>query len=103
MHVYSTAAQRQRVRGRGVLACAHLEHVVEDDVAEAFARGREDAGGLLHLVLLVARRLGILGQRHLLLLAHLVKLLLGILEFPQVSAGQQGQEEAGERKEKYFI
>lgn len=82
----------------------YLEHVVEDDVAEAFARSREDAGGLLHLMLLVARRLGILGQRHLLLLAHLVKLLFGVLEFPQISAGQRGRSggrvEVGEREKK---
>lgn len=73
-------------------------------MAEALARGREDAGGLLHLVLLVARRLGILGQRHLLFFAHLVELLFGVLEFPQVSAGQRGREggggTGGRRKEK---
>lgn len=56
-------------------------------MAEAFACGRQDVGGLLHLVLLVARHLGILSQRRLLLLAHLVKLLLGLFELTQVPKG----------------
>lgn len=58
----------------------NLQDVVEDDVSEALARGGEDVGGLLHLMLLVARSLGVLDQRRLLLLAHLVKLLLGFFE-----------------------
>lgn len=54
-------------------------------MSETLARGGEDVGGLLHLVLLVARSLGVLDQRRLLLLAHLVKLLLGLFEFAQVT------------------
>lgn len=49
-------------------------------MSETLARGGEDVGGLLHLMLLVARSLGVLDQRRLLLLAHLVKLLLGLFE-----------------------
>jgi len=65
----------------------YLQDVVEDDVAEALACGGQDVGGLLHLVLLVARCLGVPDERRLLLLAHLVKLLLGLLELAQVSGG----------------
>ena len=66
----------------------YLQDVVEDDVAEALARGGQDVGGLLHLVLLVARGLGVPGEGRLLLLAHLVELLLGLLELTQVSGGR---------------
>lgn len=49
-------------------------------MSEALACGGEDVGGLLHLVLLVTRSLGVLDQRRLLLLADLVELLLGLFE-----------------------
>ena len=62
-------------------------------MTEALARGGEDVGGLLHLVLLVARSLGVLGERRLLLLAHLVELLLGLFELAQVSGEREREED----------
>lgn len=60
-------------------------------MSEAFARGSEDVGGLLHLMLLVAGSLGILDQRRLLFLTHFVKLLLGFFELAQVTdKGREG-------------
>lgn len=56
---------------------------------EALARGSEDVGGLLHLVLLVTGSLGILDQRRLLFLAHFVKLLLGFFELTQVTSKEE--------------
>lgn len=70
---------------------AHLEDVVKDNVAEALAGRRQDIGGLLHLMLLVAGGLGILRQRRLLLFTHLVKLLLGLFEFADVPRGGEGE------------
>lgn len=53
-------------------------------MAEALSRGGEDVGGFLHLVCLVPRNLTVLHQSHLLLLADLVKLLLGLFDLPKV-------------------
>lgn len=69
---------------------AHLQHVVQRDVPEALPGGGEDVGGLLDFVLLVPGRLGVLGQGVLLLLAHFLKLLLGIFELPDVSGARGG-------------
>ena len=55
-------------------------------MSEALARGSEDVGGFLHLVLLVTGRLSILDQRCLLLLTHFVKLFLGFFELTNVTA-----------------
>lgn len=54
-------------------------------MSEALARGSEDVGGLLNFMLLVAGSLGVLNQSRLLLLAHLVKLLLGFFELAYVT------------------
>lgn len=58
-------------------------------MSEALACGGEDVGGLLHLVLLVAWRLGIFNQRALLLLTDFIKLLLGFFELSQVTGKQK--------------
>lgn len=70
----------------GVPAQGHLQDVVQDHVAEALAGGSQDAGGLVHLMRFVACGLRIPGQSCLLLLAHLLKLLLRLLELPEVPA-----------------
>lgn len=70
----------------------NLEDVVQGDVAEALPSGGQNVGGLLHLVLLVPGDLCVLGQGGLFLLTHFLKLLLGILEFSDISGKGRGGE-----------
>lgn len=59
-------------------------------MSEALAGDAERAGGLLHLVRLVPRRLSVLHLRYFHVLAHPVKVLLGLLELPDVSDKHRG-------------
>ena len=58
----------------------HLQNVVQRQVAEGLAAQNEGLRGLLCLVHLVPRGLGVLHLGQLHVLTHTVKLLLGLLE-----------------------
>lgn len=49
-------------------------------MSEALACGCQDVGGLLHFMLLVSRRLSVLGEGRLLFLADFIELFLGFFE-----------------------
>lgn len=66
------------------MAPTHLQHVVQRKVSEALAGDAERAGGLLHLVGLVAGSLGVLHLGDLQVLPYPVKVLLGLLELAHV-------------------
>lgn len=72
-------------------SASHLEDVVQSQVAEAPASDAEGAGGLLDLVRFVPGRLGVPHLGHLQVLAHLIKVLLGLLELPNIPDGQTGR------------
>lgn len=63
---------------------AHLEHVVQRQVPEALAGDAEGAGGLLHLVRFIPRRLRVFHLSDLHVLPHAVKVLLGLLELADI-------------------
>lgn len=74
-----------------------LQHIVEGDVTEALACGGQDVGGLLHLVLFVTRHLRVFHQSHFLLLAHFIKMLLGVFKLLQVSEIRKSEVKKGHK------
>lgn len=56
-------------------------------MSEALARDAERAGGFLHLVRLVPRRLGVLHLRDFHVLSYLVEVFLGLLELANIPDG----------------
>lgn len=56
-------------------------------MSEALAGDAERAGGFLHLVRLVPRRLSVLHLRYFHILTHLIELFLGLLELPNIPDG----------------
>ena len=59
---------------------------------EALARDAEGAGGLLHLVRFVPRRLRVLHLSDLHVLPHTVKVLLGLLELADIPERERDSE-----------
>lgn len=75
-------------------------------MSEALARDAERAGGLLHLVRLVPRRLGVLHLSDLHVLPYLVKVFLGLLELANIPDGQRRvkkKEEKNKRQRKVQV
>ena len=62
----------------------HLQHVVQGLRAEGLACAEQRVAGLVHLVGLPARHLGVLQQRPLQALAAALKLLAHLLELAHV-------------------
>lgn len=58
-------------------------------MSETLASDAERASGLFHLVRLVPRRLSVLHLRYLHVLAHLIEVLLGLFELPNIPDGQK--------------
>lgn len=79
----------------GLPSPAHLQHIVQCQVTEALPREGKGTCGLLHLVGTVPGGLGVPGQGELQVLAHLVKLLLGVLELAHIPGDQGSQMSSG--------
>lgn len=90
----AAAGCQRHLRDSNGVGVFHLQHVVEGQVPEGFAAEDERLRCLFGLVHLVPRRMCVLHLGQLHVLAHPVKLLLGVLEFTHVPE-ERSQEHVG--------